>query len=89
MVAKEGGEMLTCELRVNDRLVGVLTAHQVRQKRRKGCFAYGCVIRTPEGIARNVILWHRPSDGIWALVQRVIEELHPEKWFPGPDRKES
>ncbi len=80
--------MLTCELRVNERLVGTLTAHQIRTKRRKGRFGYGCIIRTPEGIARNAIIWHRPSDGIWKLVQLVIEELHPEDWFPCPDRKE-
>ena len=80
--------MLICELRVNERLVGTLTANRSRQKRRKGLFAYGCIIRTPEGVSRNVIIWHRPSDGIWALVAKVIEVTHPEDWFPCPDRKE-
>jgi hypothetical protein len=80
--------MLTCELSVNGRVVGTLTAHRTTRRDGKGRYSYGCIIRTPEGVTRNAIVWHDPSDGIWALVQLVIKDLRPEKWFPGPDKKE-
>ena len=30
-------------------------------------------------------VWHRPEDGIWKLIWRVIRKAKPDIWFPRPD----
>lgn len=80
--------MLTCDLSVNGQPVGRLTARRTDRMNREG-FVYVYRIETSDGhFGRTGVVRHRPVEGIWALVQRVIEVSHPEKWFPCPDRKE-
>ena len=66
--------MLTCELSVNGRSIGKMTVRRTDQMDEEGNFVYFYSVQTTDGaLGRTGLVWHDPTDGIWALVRSAIQ----------------